>query len=78
MQKERVKVLVTLSCLKLFNPMDCRCQAPLSMGFSRQEYWSQEGWLLGVVRKRNSTAKKKRTLEWVAMPFSRRASWSRD
>ena len=25
-------------CLTLCNPMDC--QAPLSMGFSRQEYWS--------------------------------------
>ena len=45
MQKERVKVLVTQSCPELFNPVDCRCQAPLSMGFSRQEYWSQEGWL---------------------------------
>ena len=26
------------SCLALCNPMDCR--GPLSMGFSRQEYWS--------------------------------------
>ena len=24
----------------LCDPMDCACQAPLSMGFSRQEYWS--------------------------------------
>ena len=31
-------------------------QAPLSMGFSRQEYWNE---------------KKKRILEWVAVPFSR-------
>ena len=23
-----------------YNPVDCACQAPLSMGFSRQEYWS--------------------------------------
>ena len=22
------------------NPMDCICQAPLSVGFSKQEYWS--------------------------------------
>ncbi|XDB47193.1 hypothetical protein AB1E18_000797 [Capra hircus] len=22
------------------SPMDCSCQAPLAMGFSRQEYWS--------------------------------------
>ena len=26
--------------LTLFNPMDCSHQAPLSMGFSREEYWS--------------------------------------
>ena len=26
------------SCLTLCDPIDC--QAPLSMGFSRQEYWS--------------------------------------
>ena len=24
----------------LCDPMDCSSQAPLSMGFSRQEYWS--------------------------------------
>ena len=28
------------SCLTLCNPMDCSPQAPLSMGFSRQEYWN--------------------------------------
>ena len=28
------------SCLALCNPMDCGCQAPLSMGFSTQESWS--------------------------------------
>ena len=29
------------SCLTLCEPMDCvACQAPLSMGFSRQKYWS--------------------------------------
>ena len=27
-------------CLTLCNPMDCNPQAPLSLGFSRQEYWS--------------------------------------
>ena len=35
-------VCVTQSCPTLCNPMDVSCQAPLSMGFSRQEYWS--GW----------------------------------
>ena len=29
------------SCLTLCDPMDCSCQAPLSMGFSRREYWSE-------------------------------------
>ena len=28
------------SCLTLCGPVDCSPQAPLSMGFSRQEYWS--------------------------------------
>ena len=33
--------LVTQSCPTLCNPMDCVAhQSPLSMGFSRQEYWS--------------------------------------
>ena len=30
---------VAQSCLILCNPMDCTCQAPPSMGFSRQAYW---------------------------------------
>ena len=34
-------MLVAQSCPTLCDPMDCTaCQAPLSMGFSRQEYWS--------------------------------------
>ena len=28
------------SCLTLTTPWIVACQAPLSMGFSRQEYWS--------------------------------------
>ena len=36
-----VCMLVTQSCLTLCYPMDCGPHhAPLSMGFSRQEYWS--------------------------------------
>ena len=27
-------------CPTLCNLIDCTCQAPLPMGFSRQEYWS--------------------------------------
>ena len=37
------KALVVQSCPTLCDPMDCSLvahQAPLSMGFSRQEYWS--------------------------------------
>ena len=35
-----VRARLLQSCLTLCNPIDCSCQAPLSMGFSRQEYWS--------------------------------------
>ena len=37
------KALVVQSCPTLCDPIDCSLvahQAPLSMGFSRQEYWS--------------------------------------
>ena len=32
--------LVTKSCLTLATPWTIDCQAPLSIGFSRQEYWN--------------------------------------
>ena len=32
--------LVTKSCLPLMTPWTVACQVLLSMGFSRQEYWS--------------------------------------
>ena len=32
--------LVTMSCPTLETPCTAACQVPLSMGFSRQEYWS--------------------------------------
>ena len=35
-----VKVLVVLILSNFYNPVDCSPQAPLSMEFSRQEYWS--------------------------------------
>ena len=35
-------VVQSLSSVQLFcDPMDCSCQAPLSVGFPRQEYWSR-------------------------------------
>ena len=33
-------MLVAQSCPTLCDPVDCSPQAPLSMEFSRQEYWS--------------------------------------
>ena len=40
-QLSRVKVKGAQLCLTLCDPMDCVThQASLSMGFSRQEYWS--------------------------------------
>ena len=36
----KVKVLVAQSCLTLATPWTLARQAPLCMGFSRQEYWS--------------------------------------
>ena len=38
---EVIVVLVAQSCLTLCKPIDLAVQAPLSMGFSRQEYWSR-------------------------------------
>ena len=36
-----VVVVVLLRCIPLFvTPWTVACQAPLSMGFSRQAYWS--------------------------------------
>ena len=37
----KVKVLVAQPCLSLCDPMAAALQAPLSMEFSRQEYWSE-------------------------------------
>ena len=39
-QKVKVESLVTQSCLILCNPWAVARQAPLSMIFSRQKYWS--------------------------------------
>ena len=47
-------VSVTQPCRTLCDPRTVACQAPLSTGFSRQEYW------------------------WIAIPFSRGSSQSRD
>ena len=38
-EKWKMKVLVIQYCPTLWDPMDCSPPGPLSMGFSRQEYW---------------------------------------
>ena len=37
-------VLVAQLCPTFGDPMDCTSQDPLSMGFSREEYWSGLPW----------------------------------
>ena len=37
-----MKVIFAQLCLTLCDSMDCSHQASLSMGFSRQEYWSRQ------------------------------------
>ena len=34
-------MLIHFNCAQLCDPMDYRQQAPLSIGFSRQQYWSE-------------------------------------
>ena len=56
-------VLSCFSCVWLFATLwTIACPVPLSMGFFRQEYWS------------GKKKKKKRILEWVALPSSRASS----
>ena len=38
--KIALKVKAARSCLTVCDPMHCSCQAPLSVEFSRPEYWS--------------------------------------
>ena len=41
MKESKAKLLVAQSCLSHCDPMDSQvCQAPLSMGFPRQEHWN--------------------------------------
>ena len=59
-------MLSHFSCVRLFvTPWTVAHQAPLSMGFSRWEYWSGSS-VHGILQAR--------TLEWVAVSFSRRSS----
>ena len=86
--------LVAKSCLTLVTPWTVACQAPRSMGFSRQEYWSglpfpSPGDLpdpgiepaspaLQADSYQLSYEGSPRTLEWVACPFSSGSSQPRN
>ena len=83
-------VKVTQSCLTLCNPWAVVSQAPLSMEFSRQEYWSGLPCPLPAdlpnpgIKLRSPTLRVEsfpskptgspRILEWEAHPFSRGSS----
>ena len=79
-----------LSYVWLFvTPWTVAYWAPLSMGFSRREYWSglpcpPPGDLPNIGIKPRSPALQRshqgspRILEWVAYPFSRASSWPRN
>ena len=46
---KKVKVLVAQSCVTVVTPWTVACQVPLSMDFSRQEYWNDShSFLLGI------------------------------
>ena len=47
-QVMKVKVIVAQLCLTLWDPWTVSWQAPLSMEFSRQEYWSGLPFLQGI------------------------------
>ena len=71
--------LVAQLCPTLCDPMDC--QAPPSMGFSRQEYWSGLPFPSPKPMDYTYTVHgilQARTLEKVAVPFSRGSSQPRD
>ena len=70
--KWKVKVKSLSHAWLLATPWTAAHQAPLSMGFSRQEYWS--GLPLHTVH----VILQARILEWVALPFSRGSSQPRD
>ena len=62
--KWKVKVK-SLSCVQLCaTPLTAAYQAPLSMGFSRQEYWSGVPLPLGVIKTVGHWQEKKHTDYW--------------
>ena len=71
--KVKVKMLVVQLCPILCNPWTVAWQAPLSMGFSRQEYWSGLHALLqGIFPTQGSNPGFLRLLHWQvsSLPLS--------
>ena len=71
------------SCLTLCDPMDCSLPVPLSMGFFRQEHWSELPFLLQGVKVKLLSRVRLFTTPWTAayqappsMGFSRQEYWS--
>ena len=84
---------IATSCPTLETPWTEACQAPLSVGFSRQEYWSGLPFPAPKVKVKVVQScqtlcdpmdytvhgiSKARILEWVAFPFSRGSSQPRN
>ena len=57
----------TRSCPALVIPWTVACQAPLSMGFSRQEYWS--GWVAIPFSEGSSLPRDQTRVSWIAGRF---------
>ena len=82
--------VVTQSCLTLCDPWSAACQAPLSVEFSRQEYWSglpfpsperkvtqSSPTLCNPMNYTVHGILQARIVEWAVFPFSRRSSQPR-
>ena len=87
-QKKKKWKCSLLSCTQLFvTPWIVACQAPLSMRFSRQEYWSKlvAQWCVTLCNPMDCSLSGSSVhgilqagiLEWVAIPFSGGSSQTR-
>ena len=74
---KKVKVLVAQSCPTLYSPWTVACQTPLSMGFSRQDYYSgyTGSSLPGTVRKSPAFQADSLPFEPPGKPFLEKVIW---